>query len=233
MTYDFTQILPGLLKNVLNALPVRTIHSYEQGVKFSWGSDTKLIKDPWVYLYCPFFQSIRIEDIRKDSLDLANSSVETKDDEDCSLSGIIKYRIVDARECLMNFKNLRSYLEMSGRGYLTEEARDYSKRDNLRRGNSESLPNESVLVKMAEAVGNESLTKSLESEQDINTYEGNGESDQTERIYKDLTEIKERVLSSLQEEFSLCGVDVYDIRITDKTKTFGLRHFQDLNTVEE
>ena len=29
------------------------------------------------------------------------------------------------------------------------------------------------------------------------------------------------------------GVDVYDIRITDKTKTFGLRHFQDLNTVEE
>lgn len=90
-------ILTTIIENFVNLVPIRKVHSYQQGVKFSWGKDVKLLKTG-VYAYFPFFQSIEVEETVLQVVDTDYQSLMTKDQIPVTLSTSVAYKINDARK---------------------------------------------------------------------------------------------------------------------------------------
>src|SRR5690348_1688464 len=99
----------GWLQPILDFLrqfwPFQIVHSYELGIRFWCGNDTKEL-DPGLYMFVPFFGSIETMHVRPDVIWLANQDLTTQDGVGITLSATLLYEIDDARAAFVNVQNV-------------------------------------------------------------------------------------------------------------------------------
>ncbi len=95
-----------IAETILNALsvlvrwvPVRivTIHSYEQGVRWWCGRDTRLIRDAGVYLHLAWFGNITTDGCRPKEVETQPQCVTTSDNNSRTFSVGCQFEISDLR----------------------------------------------------------------------------------------------------------------------------------------
>lgn len=118
-------ILTSLLDNVVNVLPVKIIHTYEQGVYFKQGKDIKLLR-PGIHLHRPIIDSIEKISTVPQTINLPTQSVLTKDGEAVTVSSNLEYKIHNARKVWTKVQDLDDSLHNTGMGYLSRFVRSYN-----------------------------------------------------------------------------------------------------------
>lgn len=102
--------------------PFEIVHSYEAGVRFWLGNDTKEL-DPGLYMFVPFFGSIAKMHIRPDVLWLANQDLTTQDGIGITVSSTLLYEINDARAAFVNVQNVEDNIMDACRAAISQEVR--------------------------------------------------------------------------------------------------------------
>jgi regulator of protease activity HflC (stomatin/prohibitin superfamily) len=115
--------LQAVVANIASLFPVRIIHSYEQGVKFSRGIDRKLLQ-PGFHFFIPGYQSIHAESVVPQTINLPTQSFITRDNYDVSVSSNLEYQVVDVRKMWTGVQNLSTSINNTGMGYLSRYGRD-------------------------------------------------------------------------------------------------------------
>lgn len=77
--------------------PFRTVHVYEQGVRFWCGRDVALLTAPGIYFTLPFVGQIEVVSCVPEVISIPVQSVTTKDDIAVTLSANVTLRTTDAR----------------------------------------------------------------------------------------------------------------------------------------
>lgn len=118
-----------LLSLAVRWIPVRLaiVDTTEQGVRWWWGRDTKLLEHG-VYVYIPWLGDITTTSCLPQIVETENQCVETTDGKSITMSVGIHYRIRDARkwmtrvedfdESLCNLVQLHLYSATSGRSSI-------------------------------------------------------------------------------------------------------------------
>lgn len=117
-------ILASLLDNVVNVLPVKIVHTYEQGVYFKKGKDIKLLR-PGIHLHRPILDSIEKISTVPQTINLPTQSILTKDGEAVTCSSNLEYEIRNARKVWTRVQDLDDSLHNTGMGYLARFTRQY------------------------------------------------------------------------------------------------------------
>ncbi len=117
-------ILTSLLDNLVNVLPIKTVHTYEQGVYFKQGKDVKLLQ-PGIHLHRPIIDSIETISTVPQTINLPTQSVLTEDGRAVSVSSNLEYEIYDARKVWTKVQDLDDSLHNTGMGYLSRYVRQY------------------------------------------------------------------------------------------------------------
>lgn len=105
--------------------PLRVVRSYQQGVRFWWGRDTKEL-GPGVYAFLPFFGDIEIVTVVPDVLDMGVHSITTTDNRKVTFSANIAYEIVSARLMWTKVQDFETSLQRIAEGHLATKIRDWS-----------------------------------------------------------------------------------------------------------
>ena len=123
MTLD--TILTSLLDNVVNILPMKIVHTYEQGVYYKQGKDVKLLR-PGIHFHRPIIDGIEKISTVPQTIYLPTQSILTKDGEAVSVSSNLEYKIHNARKVWTKVQDLDSSLHNTGMGYLSRFVRGYN-----------------------------------------------------------------------------------------------------------
>lgn len=91
-------------------LRVRTVHSIQQGVRWWWGHDTKILTKPGVYFYIPWIGDITTVDTRPKLIETQYQPIETIDGHTLSMSVGIRYRVRDARKWFTQIEDFENSL---------------------------------------------------------------------------------------------------------------------------
>ena len=104
MAIALDNIIGTLLNNLVNLLPFRIIHDYEQAVRFTFGHAGPTIrgKERGWCLFVPLFQRVIIVDATWGQVLLDAQTIQTQDKIPLSVSGATIYRISDARSYLLS-----------------------------------------------------------------------------------------------------------------------------------
>jgi hypothetical protein len=216
-------ILTTVLQNFLNLLPVRIVHSYEQGVRFSFGEDTALIRNSGIYFYIPLVQSIEIQSVAEDGIILPNQAVETKDKVSVSVSGVVSYKIRNLRLYWTRVKDFNKVLSMNAMAYLSREVRKYSyeevhqcipPKDSPRRYNYNKKKKDE---------------KPSNGNSESKEYQDTDPEEQDVILPRGNSELEQNVIESLQEKVWDWGVNLVDFYINNLTRTRSFRIFGDIN----
>lgn len=117
-------ILTSLFDNIVNVLPIKIIHSYEQGVYFKQGKDHKLLR-PGFHLHRPIIDSIETMSVVPQTINLPTQSLVTKDGEAITLSSNLEYKITNVRKVYTRVHDLDDSIHNTGMGYLAHFVRKY------------------------------------------------------------------------------------------------------------
>ncbi len=104
MAIPLDNIIGTLLNNLVNLLPFRIIHDYEQAVRFTFGHAGPTIRGTqrgWC-LFVPLFQRVIIVDATWGQVLFDTQTIQTRDKIPLSVSGATIYRISDARSYLLS-----------------------------------------------------------------------------------------------------------------------------------
>ena len=104
MAVPLDNIIGTLLNNLVNLLPFRIIHDYEQAVRFSFGHAGRTIRgvqSGWC-LFVPLFQRVTIVDATWGQVLFDTQTIQTLDKVPLSVSGAMIYRVSDARSYLLS-----------------------------------------------------------------------------------------------------------------------------------
>lgn len=124
------EILSTVVANITNLLPIRKIHSYEQGVKFSFGQDKRLLKTG-IHFYIPYIQGIEVRPTVPEVINLPNQSLITRDDKIVCISGAVEYQIQDLRKWWVSVQDFDATLVNTALGYIGRSVRQ-SQFDDIR-----------------------------------------------------------------------------------------------------
>ena len=104
MAFALDNVIGTLLNNLVNLLPFRIIHDYEQAVRFTFGHAGPTIrgKERGWCLFVPLFQRVIIVDATWGQVLLDAQTIQTQDKIPLSVSGATIYRISDARSYLLS-----------------------------------------------------------------------------------------------------------------------------------
>lgn len=105
--------------------PFEIVYSYEQGVRFWCGNDTKEL-EPGLYMFVPFFGAIEKMNVRPDVLRLANQDITTKDGVGITVSANMLYEIHDARAAYVNVQNVTDNIMDACRTAISQEVRRHT-----------------------------------------------------------------------------------------------------------
>jgi len=217
-----------LIEKVVDLIPIRMVHSYEQAVKYNWGKDVALIKKPGVKIYVPFRQKIVIVDVRYETKDLANLSIVSSDNKSITACGAIEYRVINARKYHTQVSNdLPENLEIRARGFLSRIARQYKFEEMVSQIVTSNQQSDSVvsvpLVSLA-ATGTEDISYSAEdlTDDQDDEHENNN--------LNGASKLEISVLNALQADTRKFGVKICNFFLTDFQNTIGIRHFGDIDT---
>ncbi|MEN8127831.1 MAG: SPFH domain-containing protein, partial [Planctomycetota bacterium] len=104
MAIPLDNIIGTLLNNLVNLLPFRIIHDYEQAVRFTFGHAGPTIRGEergWC-LFVPLFQRVIIVDATWGQVLFDTQTIQTRDKVPLSVSGAAIYRVSDARSYLLS-----------------------------------------------------------------------------------------------------------------------------------
>lgn len=104
--------------------PLRIIHSYQRGVRFWLGIDTKELK-PGLYAFIPFFGNIEVVTVVPDVMDLGVHSITTKDDRKITFSANVAYEITDARAMFTQVQDFERSLARLAEGHMAMKIREW------------------------------------------------------------------------------------------------------------
>lgn len=102
--------------------PFEIVYSYEQGVRFWLGNDTKEL-NPGLYMFVPFFGSIEKMHVRPDVLYLTNQELTTLDGVGITTSVTMLYEIHDARAAYVNVQSVEDNIMDACRAAISQEVR--------------------------------------------------------------------------------------------------------------
>lgn len=122
---DGGTIATWLANNLAGFLPVKTVRSYQQGVKFSLGRDTATLP-PGIHWYVPFFQAVEVENTAEETIDLPTQTVTTKDGIPVTFSANVVYLTHDARRRYCGLMNFDRSIGNVARNHLARRVRRLS-----------------------------------------------------------------------------------------------------------
>jgi regulator of protease activity HflC (stomatin/prohibitin superfamily) len=96
-----------IVNNALALIPVQKIHSFQRGVKYSFGRDVAEL-GTGIHLYMPFFQSIEVVDVKQQTHNLLTQTMTTKCGKTITFSCNLTYSITSARN---NFTKVHDFLD--------------------------------------------------------------------------------------------------------------------------
>lgn len=99
--------------------------SYERGVRFWLGKDTKELS-AGLYAFVPWFGSIEVVSVVPDVMDLGVHSVTTKDDKTITFSANVAYEIVDARAMWTKVQDFERSLARLAEGHMATRIREWT-----------------------------------------------------------------------------------------------------------
>lgn len=105
--------------------PFVIIYSYQMGVRFWCGHDTKLV-GPGLYMFIPGLGHIEAVNVREDILRLENQNLTTKDGKPIQISTNVRYRIEDARAAFCNVQFVMNNLGDEARTHMATQIREYN-----------------------------------------------------------------------------------------------------------
>lgn len=100
---------------------IELIQPDEAGVKVTLGTREKILGSGW-YLLWPVIQEILYTTVTVQVKDLRSQSVLSKDHKDMTVSGAIKYKIVDIRKAMLEVQDYDRSLEALSLGVLLSVA---------------------------------------------------------------------------------------------------------------
>jgi regulator of protease activity HflC (stomatin/prohibitin superfamily) len=120
-------------ENLGKLVPVKIVHSYEQGVKFSDGLDVALLGPGW-HWYWPFKQRIEILSVAEDIIDCEVQSLTTKPDangnaEEVTISFVLTVKVADARKLYVGLQDWAVNIERAARRYIHRRVRSWTYRE--------------------------------------------------------------------------------------------------------
>lgn len=119
---DGGTIAAWLANNLAGFLPVKTVRSYQQGVKFSMGRDVALL-GPGIHWYWPFFQAVEALDCAEETIDLPTQTVTTRDGHPVTFSANVVYRTVNARQRYVRLMDFDRSIGNVARNHLARRVR--------------------------------------------------------------------------------------------------------------
>lgn len=127
---DYGNILGVVLENFAKLLPLRTVHDYQQGLRWTFGKAGKNLKTGWK-IFVPMVQSIDIIDRTISSIDLHPQVIRTSDNKQVAIRSGLEYRILDAREYFLNLQDNDAVatVRIVARGYIATELSKYDYQD--------------------------------------------------------------------------------------------------------
>lgn len=105
--------------------PFQIVHSYQSGVRFWLGNDTKEL-DPGLYAYIPFFGSIEVVDVKPDVMRLASQELTTRDGVGVTLAVNVPYEVNDARAAFCNVQKFQDNIADECRTAVSAEIRSHT-----------------------------------------------------------------------------------------------------------
>ncbi len=105
--------------------PIRIVYSYQQGVRFWLGEDTKELTTG-CYWFLPFFGNIEIVPTVPDVLDLGIHSITTKDNWCITFSANVAYEITSARLMFTKVQDFETSLQRIAEGHIASKVRDWT-----------------------------------------------------------------------------------------------------------
>ncbi|MFC1765712.1 SPFH domain-containing protein [Planctomycetota bacterium] len=127
---DYGNILGVIFENMAKLLPIRTVHDYQQGLRWTFGKAGKNLKTGWKF-FMPLVQSVDIIDQTVSSIDLHPQVIRTSDDKQIAIRSGLEYRILDAKEYFLNLQDNDAVatVRIVARGYIAAELSKYSYKD--------------------------------------------------------------------------------------------------------
>lgn len=101
---DIPGILSGIKEAVEQLLPFRTVHSFEQGLRWTYGKPGNILRSG-IHWFIPIIQSIDIVDVTLNSVDLDPQAIKTSDDVECVVKAGITYYIYDIKKLYTTLQN--------------------------------------------------------------------------------------------------------------------------------
>jgi regulator of protease activity HflC (stomatin/prohibitin superfamily) len=110
---DLGNILPSIFENFARLVPVRIVHSYEQGIRFRLGKDISQL-DQGMYFFWPFFESIEIESVANRFKETPLQDLVTKDNILVTVAGSFGYSIQSFRKYWIKLQDHENSIENLG-----------------------------------------------------------------------------------------------------------------------
>ena len=101
---DYGNILGVIFENMAKMLPIRTVHDYQQGLRWTLGRAGTNLNPGWKF-FIPLVQSVDIIDRTVSSIDLHPQVIRTSDDKQIAVRSGLEYRILDARTYFLNLQD--------------------------------------------------------------------------------------------------------------------------------
>lgn len=205
-------------------IPVRMNFSYEQSVRFTLGKEGPVIKKPGPVFFIPFVQSVESIDIRFDTMDIANISVESSDKVALTLGGVLGYRVSNARKCITRIgyiDDAKADLERSLRGIVSSVARKQTY--------------DTIMARDDHTKERPVRQKQPKSRSGFFDFRGiRYQNPLDDRYFQPGTNqsyLEGEIVNQMREQTRGWGIKVYDFAFTDAVKTKALRLYGDTDTI--
>ena len=118
---DMGMLIPTLLQNFTRLIPFQlvTIYSFQQGVKFRFGKDIRLLTQGLHFRWA-FIEDIMVLSTVLEVIDLGSQSLVTKDGQPVCVGGAIEYEIFDLRRMWTQVQDFDSSVVTIAMGYATK-----------------------------------------------------------------------------------------------------------------
>lgn len=124
----FTDLLTSLSK--LSPIRFRTVYSFQQGVKFRFGRDIRLLH-PGMYWHWNLVETIMVNDTTEEVVDTDIQTCTTADGVSVCLSASIRYRKYSLRMMWNNVQDFDSSLGNLAEGIIATALREWNYEDAL------------------------------------------------------------------------------------------------------
>ncbi len=118
-----------LIDRILKLFPrIFLVNPNEGGIRVTLGTRVKLL-DPGWYLYLGLFQTVEKIDVKQQVVDLRPQSVRTKDGQDMTISGAIKYKVVDVCKAILDVLDYDKNIQVLALGIIQEHVAQHRLED--------------------------------------------------------------------------------------------------------